>query len=138
MRNVNIILNQASLTMPGYENINIQEFAMSDSKYENIFIGNCLSYLEYGNAIKLLFQIIEKLNKGGVLTIQNFDIMTIASKMVDGQLDFEIANNLLAQKMSHHSIFSIMKSLSPNNKCQIEKKDVENLNFILKLRKVNE
>lgn len=138
MKKVSIILNNASMSRPGYDDIHIQQFALSEDKYDKIFLGNCISYLEYNSAINLIIQCLDKLNTGGILSIQNYDVVAVCEKVYKGQIDFNVANEVLSKKNSHHSIFSIIESISQYNKFRIYKKDIENVQFILQLVKVDE
>lgn len=136
MDKVNIILNNVSLSRPNFKNVNVQEFALSEGKYNEIFVGNCLCYLDYDAAINFTIQCLDKLETGGILTIQNYDIVVLSEKLAKGQLDIASANQVLAKRNSYHSIFSIIDSISSYPKFRVYKKDVENYQFILKLEKI--
>lgn len=134
--NANIIVNPASIKYPGYTDVPIQQFVMSDSKYNNLFLGEVISYLEYQAAINFVMKCLDQLETGGYLIIQNIDVVEIAQKITNGEMDFRSINQILSQRLSFHSMFSLLDSIdSFSRKFETEIKDIENLNFILHLRK---
>lgn len=135
-KNVSVIINEASIRYPGYEDLSLPNFIARAESYDNIYIGECLSYLAYDQAMNFIKQCLHQLNKGGLLIIQNFDIVEVAAKVVGGEIDIRALNSIIANRASCHSLFSILEAVRSLPNIEIELKDIENLNFILQIRHV--
>lgn len=111
--------------------LSLEELLVSPNKYKHIYIGDLLNFISVNTIIPTINQIKSKLEKGGQLTIEEYDQYVVCSNIVNDNTTSADFNNIINPRTCLLSIPDVLNILS-QSQMRIIEKDIDANKHLIK------
>lgn len=111
--------------------LSLEELIADQNKYNHIYIGDLLNFIDTSEIVTTLTQLKHKLEKNGILTIEEYDQYNICDNLVHGRISSTDFNNIIMPRkyiFTIPDIFNILNQIS----MKIMEKDIDSNKHLIK------
>ena len=131
------IISQYSLRNNLFKNlIDINELDNITDKYDKLYIGDILCFVPQEQIANILSKIKSKLNLGGYLIIDQFDLYELIIAVLNENLSSQDFNNIIAPRQRLFFIYEMVHLLK-QLQFKIISKDIDNYRHFIEVQCLN-